>query len=80
MCQPVAQIDAYNADTEPPTEEDEYIDSIIDPQLQTELIWRKFNGALGDNIVLQAISDMFNWTISGGPRGVPRVPRNPPLF
>ena len=39
VCQPVAQIDAYNADTEPPTEEDEYINSITDPQLQTELRW-----------------------------------------
>ena len=68
VCQPVAQIDAYNADTEPPTEEDEYIDSITDPQLQTELRWRKYlnqleDGAWGDNIVLQAISDMFSVTI-----------------
>ena len=37
VCQPVAHNDNYNADTEPPTEEDKYIDSITDPQLQKQL-------------------------------------------
>ena len=63
VCQPVAQYadsnDDYNADTEPPTEEDEYIDSVADPQLQTELRWQKYltclkQGAWGDNIAMQA--------------------------
>ena len=68
--QPVAQNadcnDAYNADTEPPTQEDEYIDSIAEPEVQTELRWQKYltclkQGAWGDNI---AISDMLSVTIN----------------
>ena len=42
VCQPVAQNDDHNADTEPQTQEDEYIDSIADPELQTELRWQKY--------------------------------------
>ena len=68
MCQPVAQNDDHNADTEPQTQEDEYIDSIADPESQTELRWQKYNiirqGAWGDNIVMQAISDMLSVTIN----------------
>ena len=65
MCQPVAQnadsSDDYNADTEPQIQEDKYIDSIADPELQTELRWQKYlrclkQGAWGDNIAMQAIS------------------------
>ena len=37
VCQPVERNDGYNADTVTPTKEDEYIASIADPQLQTEL-------------------------------------------
>ena len=36
VCQPVAHNYKYNADTEPPTEEDKCIDSIADPQLQKQ--------------------------------------------
>ena len=69
MCQPVAHNYKYNADTEPPTEEDKYIDSIADPQLQKQLMWKKYlrylrNGAWGDHITMQAISDMLSVTIN----------------
>ena len=42
VCQPVAPKDSYNVDSEPPTQEDEYIDSISDLQLQTQLRWEKY--------------------------------------
>ena len=69
VCQPLAQNAGYNADTEPPTQEDIYIASIADPQLQTELRWQKYlrclkQGAWGDNIAMQAISDMLSVTIN----------------
>ena len=68
VCQPVAHNDNYNADTEPPTEEDKYIESIADPQLQKQLRWKNYlrclkNGAWGDHITMQAISDMLSVTI-----------------
>ena len=70
LCQPVAQNvdsnDHYNADTERQTQEDKYIDSI---ELQTELRWQKYvrclkQGAWGDNIAMQALSDMLSVTIN----------------
>ena len=69
MCQTVAHNDNYNADTKPPTEEDKYIDSTTDLQLQKQLRWGKYlssvkNGAWGDHITMQAISDMFSVTIN----------------
>ena len=69
VCQPVERNDGYNADTVAPTKEDEYIASIADPQLQTELKWQKYlkqlkDGAWGDNIAMQAISDMLSVTIT----------------
>ena len=39
VCQPVATDSKYNADTDPPTDEDEYINSVSDPELQTQLRW-----------------------------------------
>ena len=68
VCQPVDQHDDYNADTEPITHEDGFISSITDPQLQTELRWQKYvrclqQGAWGDNIAMQAVSDMLSVTI-----------------
>ena len=56
--------DSYNADTDQPTAEDEYINSVPDPQLQTELKWRKYSrclrqGAWGDHITMQGIADML---------------------
>ena len=68
VSQPVASQDAYNADTEPPTAEDEYINSVADPQLQLQLRWQKYlrdlkNEAWGDHIALQGIADMLGVTI-----------------
>ena len=68
VCQPVHQHDDYNADTDPITKEDEFINSITDPQLQTELRWQKYlrclkQGAWGDNVAMQAVSDMLSVTI-----------------
>ena len=59
LCQPVA---TDNADTEPPTAEDEYINSIADPELQTQLRWEKYvrclrQSAWDDHVNIQAISD-----------------------
>ena len=69
VCQPVERNDGYNADTVAPTKEDEYVASIADPQLQKELLWQKYlkqleEGAWGDNIAMQAISDMLSVTIT----------------
>ena len=64
LSQPVSSDDSYNADTDQPTAEDEYINSVSDPQLQTELKWRKYlrclrQGAWGDHITMQGIADML---------------------
>ena len=47
--------DDYNADTMPPTDEDAYLDTIADPELQSLLRWQQYliklrNGAWGDHI------------------------------
>ena len=66
LCQPVLSEDGdYNADTEQPTAEDEYTDSVADLKLQTELSWQKCvrclrQGGWGDHITLQAIADMLS--------------------
>ena len=64
LSQPVSSDDSYNADTEQPTAEDEHINSVADPQLQTELRWSKYlrclrQGAWGDHITMQGIADML---------------------
>ena len=64
LSQPVSSDDSYNADTEQPTAKDEYINSVADPELQTELRWRKYlrhlrQGAWGDLTTMQAIADML---------------------
>ena len=69
VCQPVATNSKYNADTEPPTDEDEYINSVSDPELQTQLRWTKYlrrlrQVAWGDHINLQAIADMLSVKIN----------------
>jgi hypothetical protein len=70
LCQPIpSEDDDYNADTAQPTAEDEYIDSVADPHLQTELRWQKYvrclrQGAWGDHITMQAIADMLSVKIS----------------
>ena len=48
VCQAVERYDGSNADTVAPTEEDEYIASIADPQLQKELQWQKYLKQLKD--------------------------------
>ena len=56
LCEPVPSEDgSYNADTAQPTPEDELINSVSDPQLQSELRWQKYvrclrQGAWGDHI------------------------------
>ena len=43
LCHPVPSAgNDYYADTEQSTAEDEYIDSVADPHLQTELRWQKY--------------------------------------
>ena len=37
LTQPAASNDPYNADTEPPSVEDEYINSVADPQVRKNL-------------------------------------------
>ena len=69
VCQPVETNDGYNADTVAPTKEDMYIASIADPHLQTELRWQKYltqleDGAWGDNIAMQAISEVLSVNIT----------------
>ena len=66
VCQPVATNSKFNADTEPPTDEDEYINSVSDPAL---LRWDKYlrrlrQGAWGDHINMQAIADMLSAKIN----------------
>ena len=65
----MASKDAYNADTEPPTAEDEYINNVADPQLQVCLRWEKYmrclrNGAWSDNIAIQGIAGMLSIKIN----------------
>ena len=62
----VSQLRDMMADTVAPTKEDEYIASIADPQ---QLRWQKYlkqleDGAWGDNIAMQAITDMLSVTIN----------------
>ena len=63
LCQPVpSEEDRYNADTAQPS-------SVSDPQLQSELRWKKYvqclrQGAWGDHIILQAIADMLSVKIN----------------
>ena len=69
MSQPIASCDAYNADTEPLTGEDEYLSSVSDPQLQLQLRWKKYlkclrNGAWGDHITIQGIAAMLDVNIT----------------
>ena len=73
VSQPVASNDIYNADTEPPTTDDAYIntitDIVADPELQVQLRWEKYlnrlrNGAWGDHTTLQGIANMLSVRIN----------------
>ena len=86
LSQPLA---SDNTDTEPPPEEDAYINSIADPELQSVLRWRNYltkmrNGSWGDHIVLQSIANMFTVTInvlcSQSGTVVPIEPKNGPAY
>ena len=55
--------------TEPPTAQDEQIETIADHELQVELRWAKYvqrlkDGAWGDHIAIQSICGMFNVTVN----------------
>ena len=69
VSQPVYSDNAYDADTGPPSVVDEFISSITDPELRSELtceqyITRLRNGAWGDHITIQVIADIFGVTIN----------------
>ena len=65
VLQPVQSANPCNADTEPPTTEDDYIATVGDPDLQTEPRWQRYlkrlqNGAWGDHVALQGMCEMLN--------------------
>ena len=85
LSQPVVSNDAYNADTEPPDDQDAYIETVTDHDLQTELRWVKYlkrlrDGAWGDHIAIQGICDMYNVTVnvlsSQNPNMIQILPRS----
>lgn len=60
---------AYNADTEAATDEDAYVDTVQDPKQQMQLRWPRYihrfrNGAWGDHISVQSISNVFHLAIN----------------
>ena len=66
--QSVSSSDGYNADNEPPDEEDAYIESITDPVVQQELRYQKYvrrlsEGAWGDSIAISVMCNMFDVNI-----------------
>ncbi|MCG8625789.1 MAG: hypothetical protein MJE68_27790, partial [Proteobacteria bacterium] len=84
VSQPVVSNNSYNADTEPPTAQDEQIETIADHELQVELHWENYvqrlkDGAWGDHIAIQAIY-MFKVTVnvlsSQNPTMTPILPRS----
>lgn len=85
VSQPVVSQDPYNADTEPPTAQDAYVETIADHELQVDLQWAKCiqrlrDGAWDDHIAVQAICDMFNITVhilsTANPTMIPILPRS----
>ena len=69
-CPFVSQLQTPRDDyTMPPTDEDAYIDTIADPELQSLLRWQQYliklrNGAWGDNIAIQGIANLFSVRIN----------------
>ena len=59
---PVAGDDPFNADTEAPSEQDECINSIEDPELQQQLRWLQYLERYlgGDHIAVQGLADMLH--------------------
>ena len=69
LAQPVQTNNAYNADTEAPSDEDAIVDSVHDPEQQMQLRWERYihrfrNGAWGDHLAMQGISNEFNVAIN----------------
>ncbi len=70
VCGPVLSYDPYNADSDLPSEVDVQIASLSDPEtLRALLQWEGYltrirNGAWGDDVVIEALSDMFSITIN----------------
>ena len=65
IAQPVESDNAYTADTEAPSDEDAFIDKVHDPEQQVQLRWERYvhrlrNGAWGDHVAIQGISNVFN--------------------
>ena len=66
VSQPVTTNDIFNVDTESPTDEDDYLNTITDPQL---IRWEKYleclkQGAWGDHISIQGIALLLNVKIN----------------
>ena len=66
---PVVSEDPSNADTEAPSEQDEFISSIEDPQMYQQLRWLRYlerlnTGAWGDNIAVQRLANMLHSTLN----------------
>ena len=69
LAQPMASNNSYNADTETPLEQDAYIDTIADPEQQAKLRWQSYlnrlrNGAWGDHMAIQGMSNVFNIAVN----------------
>ena len=69
LAQPIAFNDSYNADTETPNDHDAYVGTIVDPGQQVELRWANYinrlrNGAWGDHIAIQGMSNVFNIAVN----------------
>ena len=62
---PVISDDPSNADTEAPSKQDEFIDSVEDSRLRQQLRWLQYlerlhAGAWGDRIAVQGLADMLH--------------------
>ena len=69
LSEPVPSTNAYNADTEAPTAEDEFIEAVDDSDTRAQLRWLRYlerlhRGAWGDNIAIQGICEMLHITIN----------------
>ena len=69
LAQPIRCSNAHNADTEAPNDEDAFIDTVHQSEQQLQLRFEKYvsrlrNGAWGDHVAIQGISDRFNIAIN----------------
>ena len=68
LAQPIESDNVHSADTEAPSDEDAFIDTVHDPE-EVQLRWERYihrlrNGAWGDHVVIQGISNEFNVAIN----------------